>query len=125
MIKHDNTLYEALETALKECKQPATCADLFMIPRIRRLAESNNRVSDYLGNMWRKGQLLRYPAPKDASTAARWMYAWKPQIKRRGGLPEPIEAPVPHKLGMIEVVEGTNDVIINLPDLQIIFRPKK
>lgn len=44
---------------------------------MRKHAETVNRVSDYLGHLWRKGKVLRLPAPKLDNTRARWLYIWK------------------------------------------------
>lgn len=66
-----------LEAELKKAKEPLDCNALFEKASIRQHASSVNRVSDYLGNMWRKGLVLRLPAPKGDSTRARWMYVWK------------------------------------------------
>lgn len=109
MILYESTLYQAIETALSGCKAPVTCVELYGVPNIRRLAESSNRVSDYLGNMWRRGQVLRYPAPKDSGTASRWAYALAPKVKRRKNQ----SAPVP-----------TPDTVIELPTMTITIRYK-
>ena len=122
MSRNDGTLYDAIETALKGSKEPASCVELYKIPAINRLAESSNRVSDYLGNMWRRGQLLRYPSDSGTSSA-RWTYSWKGQSRKKK-LGEPIEPPLPLKVGPVEVIEGTNEVLINLPNMQIVFRPR-
>ena len=44
---------------------------------VRKHASSVNRVSDYLGGLWRKGLVLRLPAPKDSNNRSQWMYEWK------------------------------------------------
>ena len=41
------------------------------------MSASVSRVSDYLGNLWRKGVVLRLPAPKLGSSRSRWLYEWK------------------------------------------------
>lgn len=46
---------------------------------IKEHAASSNRVSDYLGNMWRKGQVVRMAAPKTGNSRAQWVYSWKGQ----------------------------------------------
>lgn len=77
-------LYEALEAELKKAKEPLDCIDLFDKPSVRRHAATANRVSDYLGNLWRKGKLTRLPAPSNEGRKARWLYAWKgrPKVER-------------------------------------------
>ena len=70
-------LYGALESVLKAAKEPMDCHALFEMHEVREYAETVNRVSDYLGNMWRKGQVIRVPAPKLSGYRSRWLYAWK------------------------------------------------
>ena len=79
MRYNDEGLFPALEAALKEAKEPLDCQALFDMPAIRKHAASVNRVSDYLGGLWRKGQVVRLPAPKSENSRARWMYEWKGQ----------------------------------------------
>lgn len=70
-------LYEAIEAEMKKAAQPLSCVELFEKASIRKHATSVNRVSDYLGNMWRRGDLTRLPAPKLGDTRSRWLYVWK------------------------------------------------
>ena len=81
--RNEEGLYGALEQELRASKEPLDCATLFDMMSIREHAQSVNRVSDYLGNMWRKGQILRLPAPRLDNTRARWMYMWKPRSKTK------------------------------------------
>lgn len=81
MPRTEEGLYEALEQELKKTGQPMTCAQLYDKPTVREHAATVNRVSDYLGNMWRKGEVLRLAAPREYNSRARWMYAWKGRPK--------------------------------------------
>lgn len=76
-------LYGALEDALKKADVATDCASLFDLPEIRAHAKTVNRVSDYLGNMWRKGDVIRLPAPPAKNTKARWVYAWKGRVQAK------------------------------------------
>lgn len=72
------TLYEVLAGILKKADAPMDCVALYeQFPEVRELAATANRVSDYLGNMWRKGDLLRVPGSTQPGSKARWLYAWK------------------------------------------------
>lgn len=75
----EDGLFGALEAELKKAKESLDCAALFDRPSIKAHAVSVNRVSDYLGHLWRKGKVLRLPSPKDDRIRARWMYVWRPQ----------------------------------------------
>ena len=50
---------------------------LYDKPEIKEYAASVSRVSDYLGNLWRKGAVVRLQAPKIGESRSRWMYEWK------------------------------------------------
>lgn len=77
MRNSDDGLFPVLEAALKAANGPMDCNMLFDLPEVKKHAASVNRVSDYLGNLWRKGQVARLPAPKDGTSRSRWMYEWK------------------------------------------------
>ena len=79
MRYNEDGLFPVLEAALKASPDPLDCQTLYDMPSIKDRAASVNRVSDYLGNMWRKGLIVRLPAPKLEGSRARWLYAWKGQ----------------------------------------------
>lgn len=77
MAKFEDKLFPALEQALQTSLTPLDCTQLYAMPEIRKHAASPSRVSDYLGNLWRKGLVYRLPAPKDGQSRTRWLYQWK------------------------------------------------
>ena len=77
MRNNETGLFPALETALRAAKEPLDCQALFDMPSIKEHAASVTRVSDYLGGLWRKGVVVRLPAPPAANSRSRWMYEWK------------------------------------------------
>lgn len=77
MRANEDGLFPALEAVLKVAKEPLDCQALYDMPEIKKHAASVNRVSDYLGGLWRKGLVVRLPAPKSENSRARWMYEWK------------------------------------------------
>lgn len=79
MRYNEDGLFPALEAALKAASEPMDCQALFELPEIRARAASVNRVSDYLGGLWRKGLVVRLPAPRTENNRSRWMYEWKGQ----------------------------------------------
>ena len=79
MRNNESGLFPALEAALRAASEPLDCQTLFDMPDIKEHAASVNRVSDYLGGLWRKGLVVRLPAPKSDGSRARWMYEWKGQ----------------------------------------------
>lgn len=89
----DDGLFPALEAALKAASEPLDCHDLFDLPEVKKHALSVNRVSDYLGGLWRKGLVVRLPATSEHSRA-RWAYQWKGRkTKYAGPLTSPAELP--------------------------------
>lgn len=77
-MKHDESgLFDALEKALKSATEPLDAGRLFDMAEIKECASTMRRVSDYLGNMWRKNLLVRTPAPKGLASKCLWVYEWK------------------------------------------------
>jgi hypothetical protein len=114
-------IYTILEKLLRETKEPLTCVQLFDSGQVRQHAESADKVSDYLGHMWRRGLLARYPAPKHGSSMARWAYIWKdqpadtprPEIRQLPGVEMLLDRPA------MQVYESGRQVVIDLPNLVI------
>lgn len=107
--RSEEGLFQVLEKILKDAPQPMDCVEIYdSSMEVRERAANPNRVSDYLGNMWRKGQLLRMPAPRGEGKKARWLYAWK-------GKPP---APKPDMSQGI-AFDQTVSTILNKPNLHI------
>lgn len=78
-----NDLYPLLKQHLQMSDRPLTCHDLFEYEDVRAVAPSANRVSDYLGVLFRKGLLSRVQAPgtdEGEHGRARWAYLWREKI---------------------------------------------
>lgn len=71
------TIYEALEKYLRAATEPITCVDLLDHPDVSAITKDANRISNYLGHMWRKGLLQRHAAPPSELSMARFAYTWK------------------------------------------------
>jgi hypothetical protein len=76
-LKNAFGIYQVIEKILKASKKPLTCVELFDFEEIRQYAEDTNKVSDYLGHMFRRGLLRREPVSKGSAGAARFAYTWK------------------------------------------------
>lgn len=135
-------IYNVLETQLKRTDRPLTCVDLFDHPDVKKFADSVNRVSDYLGHMYRRGLLSREPALKTLNSQAKWGYFWKNRsevdafkaaIVASKATPEPIasalELPAPLRKILskpnIEITDNGGTVVIDLPELMITIRAKQ
>lgn len=76
-----NDLYPLLEQILRASDKPLNCHELFDMEEVRKVAPSANRVSDYLGVMFRKGQVSRVPAEETGTPSrARWSYVWREKV---------------------------------------------
>lgn len=90
-------IYHILKQHLEAAARPLTCVDLYDEADVRGLVDDANRVSDYLGHMYRRGLLSRHPAPKDGTSMARFAYSWKnPKLKA------PVQRNVAPRLQLVE-----------------------
>lgn len=112
-IRDDSGVYSEIEKLLKQSSTPMTCVDLFDHQQIRNHASTPNRVSDYLGHMFRRGLLGREMAPKTPNSQARFAYFWKePKRPARAAYSAP--AAVDDQL-----VRGKSNVLLDKPSIQI------
>lgn len=108
--RNEQGLFGALERELRKATEPLDCATLFDRPEVRKHAATVNRVSDYLGNLWRKNKVLRIPAPNLEGTRARWLYIWKDK-----GPPKKPEIDLSKAIEYSEQL----DQVMNRPNMQI------
>lgn len=109
---HKDGLYGALEEALKASEEPLSCAELFELSSVRAHAATVNRVSDYLGNMWRKGDVARVANSQPTrESRARWLYAWKGRVLAKPTIDE--------IRGAAEFSSGKVNSILSRPNLEI------
>lgn len=123
MRYNENGLFPALEAALKAASEPLDCQALFDIPEIKAHAASVNRVSDYLGGLWRKGLVVRLPAPKDSNSRSRWMYEWKGSKGPRLHAVEYAPRILADRPSVLITEEGSV-ITVELPNLIISIRQK-
>lgn len=122
--RNEEGLFGALESELKKAKQPLDCVTLFEKASVRKYAQTANRVSDYLGHMWRKGLVLRLPAPRLENSRARWLYAWKgrppvemPDMAQAIAFDERVERIL--STANMEITEEGDSIVITLPAITI------
>lgn len=125
-IQNQDGLYSALERALQQSKRPMDCHELFDMPDVNKHAASANRVSDYLGNLWRKGHLTRLAA--GGGSRARWLYQWKPQKERTISQKLPAIPPDEERMLLrrphVTVHEKDGVVTLELPHIVITITPR-
>jgi hypothetical protein len=125
-------IYHVLETLIKQSAQPLTCVELYDESDVKKFADSVNRVSDYLGHMYRQGLLGRVPAPKSPNSQARFAYYWKNRSEAAAAqaataTSEPALQRSPRtvlKKPSIEISEHGEAVVIDLAELVITIRTK-
>lgn len=126
MRTNEDGLFPALEAALKAADEPLDCQTLFDMPSVREHAAPVNRVSDYLGGLWRKGKVVRLPAPKVEGSRARWAYQWKgskgPRLHAGAGV-EYTPRVLADRPSLLITEEGSK-VTIELPNLILVIHTK-
>lgn len=131
MRTNEDGLFPILEEILKNSTEPLDCVTVFDMPEVRKHAATVNRVSDYLGHLWRKGKVVRLPAPKTDNSRARWMYAWKgprgPKLHAALGIPAGAVEYTPRVLAdrpSVLITEEGSTITLELPNLLIVIRSK-
>lgn len=139
-VQSELTLYHVLEQHLRTTEQPVTCVDLYDHPDVKAHADSVNKVSDTLGHLWRRGYLDRFVAPKTPHSQAKYAYIWKgprlakpapksavpaqpPAAAHDGGARPTGVVPILSR-PTIEISQDGANVVIDLPQLQIIIRAR-
>jgi hypothetical protein len=125
-IKSEKDIYRILEEQLRAADQPLTCNDLWdASAELRQEAkeEGPNGVSDKLGFMWRKGLLVRYPAPRTSTSFARYAYTWKPEDESNVVPIKGPDKPLVAKRN-IEVSETKDGVVIELDNVTITVKTR-
>lgn len=127
MRHNEDGLFPALEAALKAASEPLDCQALYDMPAIREHAASVNRVSDYLGGLWRKGKVTRLAAPKTENSRARWMYVWKggkgPKLYAANEAIEYAPRILADRPSVLITEEGSK-ITIELPNLIVVIMAK-
>lgn len=76
-----NDLHPLLRQHLQTAQRPMTCHDLYDIQEIRDIAPSANRVSDYLGVLFRRGLVSRVATNGEGEHGrAKWAYVWREKV---------------------------------------------
>lgn len=125
-IRSAAEIYTILEELLRKTgDNPLTCVDLFEDKRVASLVETPNRVSDYLGHMWRRGLIQRWYA-NETTQRARYAYTWKEEKAKE---PKKIEAlsvvrndsVKPH----VTITEEDKRIVLDFPQFTIIVQSKE
>jgi hypothetical protein len=116
-------LYQLLEKILFEATEPLDAVQIYDMPGVRDFAASANRVSDYLGNIWRKGLAMRIPAGGEGR-GPRWKYAWKGKAPVGSKAVEYTPKLLVNRPTVVITEEGLT-LQIEMPELTILIKQKK
>jgi hypothetical protein len=132
LIKSNDAIYDAIDNALSNIKEPQIAPNLMDIPEVRQAAIAKfgsdiqiatNKLSDTLGFMWRRGVIDRFAAPPSRSQA-KWAYA------RKGDFSD-FDTPITYhpsepKLGKhaLSITEKDGEVVLDFQQFTIVIRPK-
>jgi hypothetical protein len=90
-VEVTGNLRRKLEEQLSRTDKPMTCTELMKCRGISKealraygggtgnITAAASKLSNLLGQMWRSGQLIRYPAPETCTSFARYAYEWSLQ----------------------------------------------
>lgn len=121
---NEEGLYRSLEEIFRRAKKPLTCNDIWDDhPVVRDFAASPNRVSDYMGNMWRRGLLSRLPVP-EPGRGPRWSYMWKDKVPPALAALEYVPKAIVERPNLIISEEG-DQIQIDLKEVVILIRTRK
>ena len=126
-------IYAILEKLLRATNEnkPLTCTDLFDDPEVKKYADSPNRVSDYIGHMWRRGLLQRWTAPRNLNNKARYAYTWKdkttvePVPDKVSRMPDLKVLKSPLTKPNVTIIEDENEIVLDFAEFTITVRSKK
>lgn len=127
-MRASRDLFDVLEDVMK--KESGAISALSLFEKYAEVKKVSNglqrRVSDYLGVMWRRGLLVRYPAPRQKNDNTRWCYEWK-GAKHKSVPPKPIEYKPKLMLSKygIEIFNEGDSIRIESKDFNIVIRPKQ
>lgn len=125
MVASGRDIYQLVEHALRNAKTPQTCSQLMEVEGIRETAlhefdtqdvqEASNKLSNLLGDLWRRGVLERSPADPSLRGKARFAYSWATT-----SLPQ--TSPRARERPAIKITEKDNAVVIEVDDIIINIR---
>jgi hypothetical protein len=126
-IKSEALIYKILERHLKESKHPLSCSDLWEHLDVRENARSAEKVSDYLGLMWRRGMLQRWNTPLTSTAKSRYAYSWHEEEHKQEPAPS---LPTPRLVGNarrkaeVTITEEEDRIILDFDKFTMIIQAK-
>jgi hypothetical protein len=125
MKTNENGLFPVLERILKNSNVPLGSAEIAEMAEIKAMdpVPAPNRISDYLGGLWRKGLALRSVATGETIGHSRFLYTWKAGKETTAEHVEYTPRIIADRPTML-ITEDGNAVTIELANLLITIRQK-
>lgn len=126
-IKSEALIYKLIEQHIKSASSPVSCTDLWDHPDIRANAKSPEKVSDYLGLMWRREVLQRWHTPITSVSKSRYAYSWREQEDENKYTVEP---PAPklvqsnYKKAKVTITEDDIRIILDFENFTMTIQSK-
>lgn len=125
-IASGRDIYQLVEHALRQSPEPMACSQLMEIDTIRETAlreydtedvqEATNKLSNLLGDLWRRGLLERTAAAPSLRGKARFAYSWA-----QTALPR-ISSRVVKERPALKITEKDNAVVIDVDNITITIK---
>lgn len=129
VIKSDAPIYKIIEQHLKDSKEPLSSTDLWAFDDVRANARSPEKVSDYLGLMWRRGMLQRWHTPKTSLSRSLYAYSWAEHETQQHHEPvvalKPLSAvPQTYKKSNVVITEEENRIVLDFDKFTLTIQAK-
>jgi hypothetical protein len=129
-IKSEALIYKIIEEKLKTSESPLTCSDLWDFVEVKKNAKSAEKVSDFLGLMWRRGLIQRWSVPLNSTSKSRFGYTWaNTDSTKIEALPSPSEQRLSvvkntYKKSNVTVTEDGNRLILDFDHFTMTIQSK-
>lgn len=129
-IKSELLIYKIIEKHLKSTTEPMSCVDLWEQLDVRQNAISPEKVSDYLGLMWRRNLIMRWNTPVTSTSKSRYAYTWRDEkdadkptpVNTSDGAPRLIASK--HKKANVTVTEDGDRLILDFDKFTMTIQAK-
>lgn len=128
-IKSEALIYKIIEEKLRASESPLTCVELWDFAEVKKNAKSVEKVSDFLGLMWRRGLIQRWNVPSSSISKSRFGYTWVDQETEVKPLPSPSEKRLSvvknsYKKTNVTVTEDGDRIILDFDHFTMIIQSK-
>lgn len=129
-IKSELLIYKIIEKYLRGSTEPMSCIDLWEHVEVRQNAISPEKVSDYLGLMWRRDLIMRWNTPVTSTSKSRYAYTWRDE--KDADKPTPVGTPskaprlvsTGHKKANVTVTEDGDRLILDFDKFTMTIQAK-